>query len=233
MKRAADASRTQGPDARLEKRELMNHISDQRHLIFLRPFVQPGLRCIALGWLLLVGFVATARAQGPSGAPSQLELAGGYAYTHGESDSGLGFNLNGGTVSLAYYFHDRLAVVGDFGVYRFSDPGPGLTSTMYTYLGGPRVALRRGRVENRIAPFAQILFGGGRINASAGGVDAGENSFAMAVGGGLNVSAGRRFSIRLIEANYLLTRFNHPDGSSATQNNVRIAAGIVFHFGKR
>ena len=211
----------------------MNHSSDHRQLIFRRPFLQAGLRCIALGCLLLLSFVATARAQQPSGVLSQLELAGGYAYTHGESDSGLGFNLNGGTVSLSYYFHDRLALVGDFGVYRFSNPGPGLTSTLYTYLGGPRVALRRGRAENRIAPFAQVLFGGGRLNASAGGVDAGENSFAMAVGGGLNVSAGRRFSIRLVEANYLLTRFNHPDGSSATQNNVRISAGIVFHFGIR
>ena len=203
------------------------------HFIFCRAFVRRGARFLALGCSLLFISLVAVRAQQPSGAPPLLELSGGYAYTHGESESGLGFNLNGSTASLAYQFNNRLAVVGDFGVYRFSNPGPGLTSTMYTYLVGPRVALRRSGGESRIAPFAQVLLGGGRLNASAGGVDAGENSLTVAVGGGLNVSAGRRFSIRLFEADYLLTRFNHPDGSSATQNNVRISAGIVFHFGNR
>jgi hypothetical protein len=233
MKLAACPAQTQEHEARLEKRSLMYLSSAMFHSIFRRALVRRGVRLLALGCSMLIIFLATARAQQSSGAPPQLEVSGGYAYTHGVSDSGLDFNLNGGTVSLAYNFHNRLAVVGDFGVYRFSDPGPGLTSTMYTYLVGPRVALRRSRSENRIVPFAQVLLGGGRLNASAGGVDAGENGFAMAVGGGLNVAAGRRFSIRLVEANYLLTRFNHPDGSSATQNNVRISAGIVFHFGNR
>ena len=42
----------------------------------------------------------------------------------------------------------------------------------------------------------------------AGGISAGENGFSMAMGGGLDWPIRRRFSIRLIQAEYLLTRFD-------------------------
>jgi hypothetical protein len=79
----------------------------------------------------------------------------------------------------------------------------------------------------------QILAGGGRLNASSSGISAGENSFAIAVGGGLDLTIRHRLAIRVIETDYLLTRFAHPDGTSASQNNVRISTGLVFRFGAR
>jgi hypothetical protein len=55
----------------------------------------------------------------------------------------------------------------------------------------------------------------------------------MAIGGGLDWPLRHRFSIRLIEADYLLTRFDRVTGTSATQNDVRISAGLVFRFGSK
>jgi hypothetical protein len=101
---------------------------------------------------------------------------------------------------------------------------------MYTYLAGPR--LHRAR-EGRFAPFAQVLIGAGRLTASTNVISAGENSVAIAAGGGLDLAGRHHFAFRLIEAEYLLTRFAHPNGSSATQNNVRVSAGLVFRFGNR
>ena len=145
--------------------------------------------------------------------------------------TGNGFNLNGGSASLTYYFRSRLAVVGDFGAYHFTNVGPQLSSNIYTYLAGPR--LRLSHAERHFAPFVQVLAGGGRITASTTSVSAGENALVLAVGGGVDLNAQRHFAFRVLEVEYLMNRFAHPDGSSATQNNIRVGAGIVFHFGGR
>ncbi len=192
---------------------------------------------IASAWRVAVtlAFVfvlaCAARGQAPALVTPQFEAGASFSYMRGNADdSGGGFNLAGGGGSFAYNYKDRVSVVADVGAYRFSNLGGGLSSTMYTYLIGPRLPLRRNR---RITPFAEILAGGGRLNASSSGINAGENSFAMAVGGGVDLAWKHRLAIRVIEGDYLLTRFAHPDGSSAQQNNVRISAGVVFRFGNR
>jgi outer membrane immunogenic protein len=187
-----------------------------------------GLLLLTISGLLSV---SAARAQNASGVTPQFEVSGAYSYVRANPDNSAGgFNLQGGSGSLTYNFSDRFAVLADVGAYRFTGLPSGLNSTMYTYLFGPRITLRK---SNRFTPFAQVLLGGGRLNASTSGVDAGENGFAMALGGGLDVSFGRRLAIRVGEVDYLLTRFDNVSGSSATQNNVRVSAGIVFRFGSR
>jgi hypothetical protein len=179
-------------------------------------------------------FACPARAQQPAATTPRFEAAGAYDYVWANAaDSGGGFSLNGGSASFAYNFRDHLAIVGDFGAYRFNNLGQGLTSTVYTYAFGPRLPIHLTRGKRQFTPFAQVLFGGGRLNASANGVNAGENGLALIAGGGIDLSRGHHFAIRLFEADYLLTRFAHPDGSSATQNNLRLSAGLVFRFGSR
>ena len=191
------------------------------------------LRC-SLGWFaavagLLCGFAGTARAQQSAVSAPQFEISGTYSYLRANAaNSGGGFNLHGGSGSFTYHFSNRFSAIADVGVYRFSGLPAGLDSTMYTYLFGPRISFQSFK---RMTPFAQVLVGGGRLNASAGGVEAGENGFAMAMGGGLDVPFGRHFAFRLVQADYLLTRFDRVDGSSATQNDLRISTGLVFRFG--
>ena len=100
---------------------------------------------------------------------------------------------------------------------------------------GPRAPLKVCALQKsgRVIPFAQVLFGGGRLNASSAGVDAGENGFAMAMGGGIDLRFRSRFSIRIVQADYLLTRFRSVSGASTKRNNLRLSTGFVFHFGSR
>jgi Outer membrane protein beta-barrel domain len=180
---------------------------------------------------LACAFAGTTEAQQASALTPQFEVSGTYSYIRANAaNSGGGYNLNGGSASFAYNFSDRIAVVADGGVYRFGGLPSGLDSTMYTYLFGPRFTFRKVR---RVTPFAQVLLGGGCLNASSGGINAGENGFSMAIGGGVDCPFQRRFSIRLIQAEYLLTRFDRVTGVSATQNDVRVSAGLVFRFGSK
>lgn len=84
---------------------------------------------------------------------------------------------------------------------------------------------------HRVQPFAHALFGvslfrGFTSNATGSGNvftfdDA--TSFAMALGGGLDIRAGKRIDVRLIQVDYTPTRFG-----SGWQQNVRLSVGIVF-----
>jgi hypothetical protein len=67
----------------------------------------------------------------------------------------------------------------------------------------------------RVRPFAHVLAGGALFRGFASSrTQAGNTfiiddatSFALAVGGGLDVRAGRRLDLRLIQADYLPTFF--------------------------
>jgi hypothetical protein len=182
---------------------------------------------VGVAWV----FLGVAYAQEAPALTPQFEVSGTYSYVRANAaNSAGGYNLNGGSASFAYNFSDRVALVADGGIYRFGGLPSGLDSTMYTYLFGPRFTFRK---VSRVTPFAQILLGGSRLNASAGGISAGENAFSMAIGGGVDLPLRRRFSIRLIQAEYLLTRFDRVTGASATQNDVRISTGLVFRFGSK
>jgi hypothetical protein len=49
----------------------------------------------------------------------------------------------------------------------------------------------------------------------------------MIFGGGVDIPVGERFALRLVQADYLFTRFG-----GETQNNARFSVGAVFTFGR-
>ena len=53
-----------------------------------------------------------------------------------------------------------------------------------------------------------------------------DSSFAMAFGGGVDFKLSDKVAIRMIQADYVQTRF-----ASDRQNSARLSAGIVFHIG--
>src|SRR5277367_3373776 len=179
------------------------------------------------GALLLFSGIASAQDS------PKIEAFGGYSYLRA-NDFNTGENFNGGSGSLAYNFTPMLGVVADFGGYHWS--GFGEDATAVSYLFGPKVALRHGP----ITPFAQVLFGGAHLSGSAedcsdarvhgegvifGCGSGSDNSFSMTAGGGLDWNATSHIGIRVIQAEYLMTRF-----FSNTQNNARISTGVVFRF---
>lgn len=132
-------------------------------------------------------------------------------------------------------------MVADFGGYHTGNIGGApLDATIYTYLFGPSIAYR----EGRWTLFGQTFFG--RAHASASGTiiadarirpqqapvlyaSGSSNAFAMAIGGGLDANITDHFGVRVIQAEYLMTRFDVVH-STDTQNNLRISAGVVFRF---
>jgi opacity protein-like surface antigen len=161
--------------------------------------------------IVLALFVAApAMAQGT--AP-KAEFFAGYEYEHLNPG---GRSCNGFDANLAYNFSDWLGGVGDFGFCKESGVGSGLHDV--NYLFGPRVTYRN---YGKLNPFGQVLFGGQHIGGNGGSA----NSFTVTLGGGVDYKYNDRFSIRLIQVEYLRTHFG-----GTGQNNARIEAGLVYTF---
>jgi outer membrane protein OmpA-like peptidoglycan-associated protein/opacity protein-like surface antigen len=176
--------------------------------------------------------------------------AGGGAGRHGRRSSGQGDT----TTSLALNLNRHLGLVFDFGGFKvdsleFSSPGAGLSPSrnvdvkgnVFTFMAGPRVSWRD---HDRLTPFLQVLGGIARADeVTLEGCTAPiyactplprETVFTMTAGGGLDYRLNHRIALRLLQAEYLLTRFRDPTsltGDTGWQNNVRLSAGIVLRFG--
>jgi opacity protein-like surface antigen len=156
--------------------------------------------------------------------------------------------LNGGSTSIAFNLNRYLGLVADFGGYANSQlqlTGSGANEplvvnangTAYTFLFGPRLSFRN---SSRLTPFAQVLVGGVHasnvtVSGCAGSACTplpAQNSFAMTAGGGLDIRLTRHFSIRAVQAEYMMTRFAAvPSGASTGQNDLRLSSGLLFGFG--
>jgi len=181
-------------------------------------------------------------AQGPQTAPAQppdkplrSELAIDYSYARSNEPPGgcTCFNLNGGSATYAWPVKPgHFALAGDVTiVHAGSVSASGESLTLSTFTAGARYLPP---IHNaHIQPFGQVLLGlvhssGTLVEGSnPGAANAGE-AFAANIGGGLDLKANRRFAIRLIEADYLLTTVDN--SSNNHQNNLRISAGVVMRF---
>ena len=141
------------------------------------------------------------------------------------------FNMNGYGGSLAYNFNGRISGVFDFERYitsKLTAPTGNLHGSMYTFLAGPKLSFRN---ATRLTPFTQVLVGAARSDSFVY-LTGPQSAFAMTMGGGLDVRLSHRFSLRPLQADYLLTRYRENVGSSPNrwQNNARLGVGAVVHF---
>jgi hypothetical protein len=132
-------------------------------------------------------------------------------------------NFNGWEAGGAYKVFGPLALAADFSGTSASFHGA--NTHLQTYLAGPQL-----RFPGPISPFAHFLVGAAHESIGTGAgplITTGptQNAFATAIGGGLDLKVLPFISLRPIQFDYLLTRFN-----STTQNQPRISAGIVVHF---
>lgn len=178
--------------------------------------------------LALFGFMAMSlRAQ--EEAP-KVDVFAGYSYVQANPSTPTldSFHLNGGSVSGAYHFTNWLSGVADFGGYTNGNIGrDGFGGTMSTYLFGPRISYQHFR---RITPYGQVLFGVARTNASAFFTGSSQNAFAMTAGGGVDLRLADHWSLRPLQVEYLLTRFQETSVGNQAQNNLRVSTGVVFRF---
>src|SRR5271168_2564478 len=161
---------------------------------------------LLLGLFFLISL--SAHAQGSD----KVEIFGGYSYLR--LDSSPQVNLNGWEASGQYKITNWFGAVADFS----GDYGSpiGVSSSLHTFLFGPQVSWHA-----RVSPFAHVLLGGAHFSAGGGST----TTFASAIGGGIDTRITDRFSWRIIQGDYLITRFG-----SQTQNNARVSTGIVVRF---
>ncbi len=181
----------------------------------------------------------------------KVELFLGYSYLRAMPTLAAGNRLvwmNGGSANIAYNFNRYLGIVADVGAFtnseiRFTGAYQATIDVNNTnvgvlsYLFGPRVSFRN---HGRLTPFAQVLFGG--VHANQVTISnctfscillPDENAFAMTAGGGLDFKVHRHFAIRIIQAEYMMTRFqDYTTGTTSGQNDMRLSSGIVFRFGR-
>ena len=169
----------------------------------------------------------------------RFEVAGMFSYINFCPCSFHNFNQLGATGSFTYNANHWLGLVGEIGGYRFDrdvtllDPSTNtqvpatLSGNMQTYLFGPRLNWRH---FDHFVPFGEVLFGAAHGSPQVTG-DTTQSSFAMAVGGGVDVVLTRYLTWRFVQADYLLTNFSgsllSPNGR---QNNFRIGSGVVLRW---
>lgn len=183
----------------------------------------------------------------------QYEVFVGPSYSRVDLTNSKFINGIGWHASLDGTANNWLSAVFDFSGYYsspkvklagLSAPVP-IDSSTYLYLFGPRFTYRKWQ---RLAPFAEGLAGVAnfRFTASSVGLTNAISSttFAGGFGGGADYTVNSWLAIRLIEADYVVTRFREISvdpttgqvgfsGEHRTQNNARASAGIVIKFGRR
>ncbi len=161
----------------------------------------------------------------------------GYSYLR--TGSPYDQNSHGWNTSLAANLTRHIAVKGDFGGYyanydrRTVFGTIDLNNRVHTFLFGPQFNFR---ATERLNPFVHALFGAAherttaRLGTSRAVVS--DTGFAMAVGGGVDVKLNDTVSIRIFQADYLLTRQrNHNTArfDDENRNHFRASTGVVIH----
>lgn len=155
-------------------------------------------------------------------AQDKIELFGGYSYMRFDAtpllnptSSASAFNFfNGWEASGQYKFRDWLGAVADIDGHSGSPSGVG--TSVHTFLFGPQVSW-----SARVSPFAHLLVGGAHVSTGPYS----ENSLSAAIGVGIDMRLKEHIYWRIVQGDYLLTRF-----FGNTQSNVRASSGIVFKF---
>lgn len=158
---------------------------------------------VLLGLLLAVPLTAHAQ---------RFDLFGGYTYARFEQTA-RDSNTNGWASSITYKFNSYLGVSGAFtGNYGtlFSE-----SMSVHSFYVGPQLSL-----PMRYSPFVHVLIGGMHLSMPT----LKDTAFSTEVGGGLDIQASKRWSIRAIEADVVTGNLG------STSSDGRICFGVVFHF---
>jgi hypothetical protein len=184
-----------------------------------------------LGPLLAMLLLCTAAARGQGASPVEVSLGFGYVRANTPPGTCGCFGMNGGSGAFAASLGHGFGVVADFGGYFQNNVvSSGRSLTMETFLGGLRYSYRHSK---RVTPFMQYLAGGAHGSGTLYGTTTTSGSadgFAMSAGGGLDWNASRYVSVRLFQAEYLMTRL--PNAVNNNQSDLRLTFGVVFHIGK-
>lgn len=176
-------------------------------------------RRLMLAFFCVALFSLSAAAQDQT--PPKVEIFAGYSYLHPGTVNAPDESMpKGWGTGVTYNFTPHVGVSGDFGGH-YSD-----TSNIGTVMFGPKLTLYNGEMAR---PFVHALFGLARVSPQAPGVGT-DNTFGVALGGGLDLKVHKNVAIRLIEADWLRASPTF-GGVSETIDAARVRTGLVFLLG--
>jgi hypothetical protein len=164
--------------------------------------------------LVLFCSVAAAAQQTP-----KVELFGGYSHLLADLND-TSFNLDGFHISAAENLNSWVGGVLDFSTHYGTRAGLYVNTQSIMY--GPRFAYRKSK---GVTPSAYALFGAVRGSAGFDGISKPDTHFGLALGGEIDVRINDRVAFRVIQADYMMTRF-----VGLRQDNIRVSTGLVFRF---
>jgi opacity protein-like surface antigen len=177
-----------------------------------------------------------------SGSLSNAFIVNGQVVTNVPS-----LNCAGGGGTIAYNVSSVVGIAADLGGCKIFSNAYGLGNTvdgsLFTFLFGPRFTYRN---SSKFEPFFEVNFGGVRAALScqsqalnclsvAGSGTYSKVAFGMTVGGGFQIKMSKKISLRLVQAEYLYTRFGNSCAAVActwnnNQNSFRLKSGIVLNW---
>lgn len=198
--------------------------------------------------LLLVALVSAPAVLAQDRDYSRYEFVGGYAFERASNNAATvdrngRATFNGNTVTFGEKYQSYNGFYAEFNQNITRHIGI-TTSFTGTYDTSDYVNLKTGRVFpasvqrydlmigprynwrlSGVTPFVHALAGITHTRVSFDDPlipnKTNDTSFAMALGGGLDIHAGEHFDIRAVQVDYLPTFFN-----SSHQNNIKVGAGI-------
>jgi len=178
---------------------------------------------------LLLLFCVAAYAQAPANTMDATVM---YSELHSNAPvGGCGcFWMEGGTGEFTLPVWKNFSFVTEIGG-QHTDHIPGFNAglSIVSFTGGMRM---RVPTHTIFQPFGQALFGGAHafdtfFPAKVGSLPtSSDTSFAMVIGGGVDLGISKHIWIRVIQADYHYTQFPNLEGDR--QNSFRLSAGLVF-----
>jgi len=176
-------------------------------------------------------------AQAVSAAPQKYtpDLAITYTAEHANPLGGSGnFWLQGGSVEVGVPIWQDLALAGNFtGTHASSVGSQNVALGLLAYTFGPRYRYSLKNLKGEpVSIFGEVLLGGVKgfdsLFPNSTGATSTASAFAMQASLGFDLKLMRHIGLRPLEASWV--RMQLPNGTSNTQNDLRLSSGIVLHY---
>ena len=146
------------------------------------------------------------------------------------------FWFKGGGVDAAVTFWKGFGIAATLNGDHASNVFTGVDENKISLLAGPRYTFTLWKRHTGTADLQRLqLFGEGLVGIAHGfdfefsNGSTSANELAIQTGGGLNLYLTKNFGIRPIEVDFVRTQIGATGFS--TQNDMRLAAGVTYHFG--
>jgi hypothetical protein len=149
------------------------------------------------------------------------------------------FRLRGATVDFGYTVHRGLGVAVAGTGLSVSNLRQSIDIHQASFMAGPRFTYNYGHItptawNRHTGTFVEGLVGytfatSGLFPISGNNLTNHASGLTYQLGGGINLGFYHRFDLRILQVDYVQTHL--PNGGTNQQNNIRLSAGVNFHFG--